>query len=625
MIPYLQVEGLSKSFGNLLLFEQISFGISQGERIGLVAKNGSGKTTLLNILTNQDYQDEGKIIFKKDLHISYLPQNPFFDPDTTILEACFKHGNQITEVISKYEELICRGETDGLDEILSQMDLLKAWDYEHRVKQILSQLKITNFQQKIKTLSGGQVKRVALANALIVEPDLIILDEPTNHLDLEMIEWLEKYLSGSSMSLLMVTHDRYFLDRVCTKILEIDNNTIYKYDGNYSYFVSKKEERIENEHGEQKRSANLYRKELEWMRRQPKARGTKSKSRKEAFYELEKKAKATFSQQDIKLETGNAYIGNKIFEMTHVSKKFGEKKILDDFSYTFARYEKLGIVGDNGTGKSTFIKILLGEIKPDSGMVDIGETVNFGYYSQDGLVFNENDRVIDAVKKIAEVIDLGKNGKFTASQFLQHFLFSPEKQYSFISKLSGGEKRRLYLCTILMKNPNFLVLDEPTNDLDIITLNILEEYLANFKGCLIVISHDRYFMDKVVDHLFVFSGNGNIKDFPGNYTQYRLLKEQTDKEQKQQTEPKTRNISYKEDKSSQNTEKKKLSFKEKKEFETLEYEISELEQKKSLLEEELSSGTISGDELLKKSNEIGFIIRQIDEKTDRWLELSQWT
>lgn len=624
MTPYLQVEGLTKSFGDLVLFKNISFGIGEGQRIGLIAKNGSGKTTLLNILSGKESYDDGKITFRKDLRVAYLEQDPYFPEELTVLEACFYHGNEITEIISRYEKIIAAGETNGLDEVLHQMDALKAWDYEQRIKQILSQLKITDFEQQIKTLSGGQLKRVALANVLITEPDLIILDEPTNHLDLDMTEWLEGHLSRSKLSLLMVTHDRYFLDRVCSEIFEIDQQQLFQYKGNYSYFLEKREQRISAQGAEIDRANNLLRKELEWMRRQPQARATKAKYRIDAFYDLEKKAKQASQQGEVRLEMKGSYIGNKIFEMNHVYKSFGDKKIVEDFSYTFARYEKMGIVGNNGTGKSTFIKMLIGEAMPDKGEIEIGETVNFGYYSQDGLEFDEQMKVIDVVQDIAEVVDLGNGNRLTASQFLQHFLFSPEKQHSFVYKLSGGERRRLYLCTVLMRTPNFLVLDEPTNDLDIMTLNILEEYLQSFKGCVIVVSHDRYFMDKVVDHLLAFRGNADIKDFPGNYTQYRFWKEEEDREQKRQeqaakiSEIKSVHVEAKP------VEKKKLSFKEKREFETLDAEIPQLEERKAQLEAEMSTGQLSSEDLLAKSNEISRLLDEIDEKTLRWMELSEW-
>lgn len=622
-IPYLQVENLTKSFGDLILFENISFGIAEGQRIGLIAKNGTGKTTLLNILAGKEPHDSGSITFRRDLRIAYLEQDPQYAPELTVLEACFQSGNEITDTIAKYEAAMESGNHSQLDSILQQMDMLKAWDYEQRAKQILSQLKIRDFEQKISQLSGGQLKRVALANVLITEPELIILDEPTNHLDLEMTEWLEEYLQRARLSLLMVTHDRYFLDRVCSEIIEIDQRQVFQYKGNYSYFLEKREERISSQGAEIDRANNLLRKELEWMRRQPQARGTKAKSRIDAFYDLEKKAKQERDAGSVKLEMKGSYIGNKIFEAKHIYKSFGDLKILEDFNYIFARYEKMGIVGNNGTGKSTFIKMLMGEVLPDKGEFDIGETVNFGYYSQDGLDFDDQMKVLDVVQDIAEVIDLGNGRRLTASQFLQHFLFAPEKQHSFVYKLSGGERRRLYLCTVLMKNPNFLVLDEPTNDLDIMTLNILEEYLREFRGCVIVVSHDRYFMDKVVDHLLAFRGNAVIKDFPGNYTQYREWKEAQDlieKSQLEESKPKQESLKPNTDKE----EKKKLSFKEKREFEELDSLIPQLEEEKKLLEDEISSGSLSSEDLINKSNRIGELIYEIDEKTLRWIELSEY-
>lgn len=622
--PYLQVDNLTKSFGDLVLFEDISFGIAEGQRIGLIAKNGTGKTTLLNILSAKESYDSGSIVFRRDLKVAYLEQDPHYPDDITVLEACFRSGTEVTEVIAEYERVMASGNHDKLDDILQRMDMLKAWDYEQRAKQILSQLKINNFDQKISQLSGGQLKRVALANVLITEPELIILDEPTNHLDLDMTEWLEEYLQRSRLSLLMVTHDRYFLDRVCSEIIEIDQKQIFQYKGNYSYFLEKREERMNSQNSEIDRANNLLRKELEWMRRQPQARGTKAKSRIDAFYDLEKKAQQQRDAGNVRLEMKGSYIGNKIFEAKHIYKAFGDLKILEDFSYVFARYEKMGIVGNNGTGKSTFIKMLMGEVTPDKGEFDIGETVNFGYYSQDGLKFNEEMKVIDVVQDIAEVIDLGNGNRLTASQFLQHFLFSPEKQHNFVYKLSGGEKRRLYLCTVLIKNPNFLVLDEPTNDLDIMTLNILEEYLQSFKGCVIVVSHDRYFMDKVVDHLLAFSGNAKIKDFPGNYTQYREWKEVQELIAKEAEST----AKAKDEKPKQETkkteEKKKLSYKEKREFEELDALIPKLETEKTQLETDMSSGTLSNDELLAKSARISELIDEIDEKTLRWMELSEW-
>lgn len=618
MTPYLQVENLSKSFGDLVLFQDISFGIAEGQRIGLIAKNGTGKTTLLNILGGKEGYDEGRIVFRRDLRVGYLEQSPYYPEELTVLEACFYHGNSVVEVIKDYERCMSTEGHPGLDDILARMEHEKAWDYERRAKQILSQLKIRDFTQQVKHLSGGQLKRVALANVLITEPDLLIMDEPTNHLDLEMTEWLEEYLNRGKLSLLMVTHDRYFLDRVCSEIIEIDNKQLYSYSGNYSYYLEKRQERIEATNAEIARANNLYRTELEWMRRMPQARGHKARYREEAFYELEKVAKQRTYNQQVKLDVKAAYIGSKIFEAEHLCKRFGDLKILDDFSYIFSRYEKMGIVGNNGTGKSTFIKILMGLQKPDSGTLEIGETVRFGYYSQDGLQFDEQMKVIDVVQDIAEVIELGDGRRLTASQFLQHFLFTPETQHSYVYKLSGGERRRLYLCTVLMRNPNFLVLDEPTNDLDIVTLQVLEEYLKNFKGCVIVVSHDRYFMDKVVDHLLVFKGQGDIRDFPGNYSDYRdwkLAKAEHEKEQSKPKEEKTERIRL--------NDKRKLSFKEKKELEQLEKDIAALEEEKKRLEEMLCSGTLSVAELTETSKRLPVLGDELDEKTMRWLELSE--
>jgi len=618
MTPYLQVENLTKSFGDLVLFNGISFGIAEGQRIGLIAKNGSGKTTLLNILAGKEGYDEGKITFRRDLRVGYLEQSPKYPEELTVLEACFYHDNSTVELIKEYERCMETPGNPGMDELLVRMEHEKAWDYERRAKQILSQLKIRDFSQKIGHLSGGQLKRVALANILITEPDLLILDEPTNHLDLDMTEWLEEYLNRGSLSLLMVTHDRYFLDRVCSEIIEIDNRQLYSYKGNYSYYLEKRQERIEVTNAEIARANNLYRTELEWMRRMPQARGHKARYREEAFYELEKVAKQRTYDANVKLDVKASYIGSKIFEADHLCKRFGDLKILDDFSYIFARYEKMGIVGNNGTGKSTFIKILMGLEKPDSGTLDIGETVRFGYYSQEGLQFNEQMKVIDVITDIAEVIELGNGKRLTASQFLQHFLFTPETQHSYVYKLSGGERRRLYLCTVLMRNPNFLVLDEPTNDLDIVTLQVLEEYLQNFKGCVIVVSHDRYFMDKVVDHLLVFKGQGDIRDFPGNYSDYRdwkLAKAEHEKEAAKPKEEKTQRVRL--------NDKRRMTFKERKEFEQLEKEIAALEEEKKQIEEALCSGTLSVDELTEKSKRLPLLNDELDEKTMRWLELSE--
>jgi ATP-binding cassette subfamily F protein uup len=600
--PYLQVDHLTKSFGDLVLFEDISFGIAEGQRVGLIAKNGTGKTTLLNILTDKEDYDSGTIVFRNDLKIGYLDQNPEFPTDITVLQACTR-GSRL------------RG-NDNENELLA--------------KQILTRFKITNLEQKIGELSGGQLKRVALAHVLLTEPDLLILDEPTNHLDLEMVEWLEEYLSRGNKTLLMVTHDRYFLDRVCTEIIEIENKQIYTYKGSYNYYLEKRQERWEAQNAELDRANNLFRKELEWMRRQPQARGTKAKSRVDSFYDLEKKVQQDRKQGNVQLDVKSSYIGNKIFEAEHIYKSFGDLKITDDFNYIFARYEKMGIVGNNGTGKSTFIKMLTGEIEPDQGKFDVGETVRFGYYSQDGLSFDENMKVLDVVQNIAEVIDLGNGKKLTASQFLQHFLFTPETQHNFVHKLSGGEKRRLYLCTVLIKNPNFLVLDEPTNDLDIVTLNILEEYLANFKGCVIVVSHDRYFMDKVVDHLLVFKGQGEIKDFPGNYTQFREsiknyeLRITNNGKTVHGTRCTTKSVSQTVNREPLNrAPSQKMTFGEKRELESLENEIPVLEAEQQQLEQELSSGTLSNEDLLQKSQRISQIINELDEKSMRWIELSE--
>jgi ATP-binding cassette subfamily F protein uup len=588
MVSYLQIEGLTKSFGNLLLLEGITFGVAQGEKIGLIALNGSGKTTLLNIIAGKEDYDSGRVIFRNDLRTGYLEQSPAYPAGFTVMQAMNAGGNEL------------------------------------KAKQILTQLKITNLEQKVEELSGGQLKRIALANALITDPELILLDEPTNHLDLEMIEWLEAYLRRQNISILMVTHDRYFLDRVCNEIIEIDQRRIFRYKGNYSYYLEKRQERVEAQNVEAERANNLLRKELEWMRRQPQARATKARYRIESFYELEKKAKQRRDTAELNLSIKSSYIGSKIFEAVRVSKHFGPIRIVEDFGYTFARYEKMGITGNNGTGKSTFIKMLTGEVAPDSGYFDIGETVRFGYYSQEGLEFDQQMKVIDVVQNIAEYVDMGDDGrKLGVSQFLNHFLFSPEKQHNYVCKLSGGEKRRLYLCTVLMRNPNFLLLDEPTNDLDIMTLNVLEEYLCNFKGCVIVVSHDRYFMDKVIDHLLVFRGDADIKDFPGNYTQYREWKEaqeqlakEIESAQKEKNNPPLQRAIPK-------SEPRKLTFKEHREFETLEAEITRLEAEKTKLETSMSSGLLTKDELLSQSMRIPQLIEEIDAKTMRWLELSE--
>ena len=592
-IPYLDVQNLTKSFGALLLFRDVSFSIAEGQRVGLIAKNGTGKSTLLSILSGKEGYDSGDIIFRRDLKVGILEQSPVFNVADSVLDACFNH--------------------EGNEE-----KILKA-------KQILTQLKIRDLQQPMGQLSGGQQKRVALANVLITEPDLLILDEPTNHLDLEMIEWLEGFLNHGHKTLLMVTHDRYFLDRVCSVILELDDQTVYTYRGNYSYYLEKRQERINNRRAEIARANNLYRTELEWMRRMPQARGHKAKYREDAFYELERVAKSRIEERAVRLKASNVYIGSKIFECQYISKRFDDTVILHDFYYNFSRFEKMGIVGNNGTGKSTFLKMLLGELEPDEGHIVIGETVRFGYFSQEGIKFDDQLKVIDAVRDIAEYVDMGNGRHLSASQFLQHFMFTPEQQHNYIYKLSGGERRKLYLCTILMRNPNFLVLDEPTNDLDIVTLQILEEYLQDFPGCVIIVSHDRYFMDKVVDHLLVFKGEGEVKDFPGNYTQYRqwqalesvessksgLSGAQDDRNASKSAKPMRDGI------------KRKMTFKEKREFEQLEKGIDDLEKEKKQIEQALSSGTISVDEITTLSKRLPLLNDELDAKSMRWLELSE--
>ena len=598
MIPYVDIQRLTKSFGAQVLFEDISFSIGEGQKVGLIAKNGTGKSTLLSILTGKEGYDEGSIIFRRDLKVGMLEQSPEFDEDESVLDACFNHEGNPERVL--------------------------------KAKQILTKLKIKDLSQPMGQLSGGQRKRVALANVLILEPDLLILDEPTNHLDLEMIEWLEGFLSRGNKTLLMVTHDRYFLDRVCNLIIELDNRSLYTYRGNYSYYLEKRQERIDNQRAEVARANNLYRTELEWMRRMPQARGHKAKSREDAFYELEKIAKQRIEERQVRLKQSNVYIGSKIFECQYVSKAFNDETvILKDFYYNFSRYEKMGIVGNNGTGKSTFIKLLLGEQKPDSGKFDIGETVKFGYFSQDGLKFNDTQKVIDVVRDIAEYVDMGQGRHLTASQLLQHFLFTPEQQHNYVYKLSGGERRKLYLCTVLMRNPNFLVLDEPTNDLDIQTLQILEEYLKDFPGCVIVVSHDRYFTDKVVDHLLVFHGNGNIQDFPGNYTQYREYCEGMKdegrgmKDSASSKERKDGKDDRKDKKEPKEGTKRKMSYKEKREFEQLERDIEALEREQKEAEEKLSSGTLKVEEIVTLSKRLPALKDELDEKSMRWLELSE--
>lgn len=589
MTPLLDVQNVSKRFGAHVLFEDISFSIGEGQHVGLIAKNGTGKSTLLSLLSGKESVDSGSIIFRRDIKVGFLEQQPKFDPEESVLDACFNHNGDPDKVL--------------------------------KAKQVLTQLRITDLSQPIGQLSGGQQKRVALANVLITEPDLLILDEPTNHLDLQMIEWLEGYLSRGNKTLLMVTHDRYFLDRVCNIILELDNHSIYTYHGNFRYYMEKRQERIDATRAEIARANNLYRRELEWMRRQPQARGHKARYREEAFYDLENKARQHIEERQMRLKSKNVYIGSKIFECQYVSKAFDEKVILKDFYYNFQRFEKMGIVGNNGTGKSTFIKMLLGEVQPDSGRFDIGETVRFGYFSQDGMKFNEQQRVIDVISDIAEYIDYGGGQHITAGQLLQHFLFTPEQQYDYVYKLSGGEQRKLYLCTVLMRNPNFLVLDEPTNDLDIQTLEVLEEYLQDYPGCVIIVSHDRFFMDKIVDHLLVFNGEGVIKDFPGNYTQYREWESLKPKET--QNDKKLVDTEKKEKREFVGEQRRKKTYKEKCEFEQLEKDIAKLEQEQKEIEEALCSGTLSIDELTEKSKRLPEIKDALEEKEMRWLELSE--
>ena len=598
MVPYLDVQHLSKSFGALTLFHDISFSIGEGQRVGLIAKNGTGKSTLLSILSGKEGYDSGSIVFRRDLKVGMLEQSPVFDPDESVLDACFNHQGEEEKVL--------------------------------KAKQVLTQLKIRDLNQRMGELSGGQQKRVALANVLLTEPDLLILDEPTNHLDLEMIEWLEGYLCRGNHTLLMVTHDRFFLDRVCSVILELDDQTVYTYRGNYAYYLEKRQERIDNRRAEVARANNLYRTELEWMRRMPQARGHKARYREEAFYELEKVAKQRLEERQLRLKASNVYIGSKIFECQYISKSFGEKGsdsevvILKDFYYNFSRFEKMGIVGNNGTGKSTFIKMLLGQVPVDDGRIVIGETVKFGYFSQEGLQFDEQEKVIDVITKIADYVDLGSGKKLSASQLLQYFLFTPEQQYNYVYKLSGGERRKLYLCTVLMRNPNFLVLDEPTNDLDIVTLQILEEYLQDFPGCVIVVSHDRYFMDKVVDHLLVFKGQGDIKDFPGNYTQYREWEKMEASNSSTTSKISTTSSTSSTSKASyRNEDRRKLSYKEKREMEQLEKDIAALEEEKKRIEEALCGGTTSVDEITTMSKRLPLLNDELDEKSMRWLELSE--
>ena len=617
MISYLQVENLTKYWGESPLFDGISFSVSEGQKVAMIAKNGAGKSTLMDIIAGLETPDSGKSTLSNDISIGYLRQNPDLNPEDTVLEAAFNSNGELIQAAKNYEKALESHDPHLLDDAMERMNVLNAWDFELRIKQILTQLKITDVNQQIKFLSGGQKKRVALAHILIDEPDFLILDEPTNHLDLEMIEWLEKYLEKVKGTLFMVTHDRYFLDRVCNEIIELEDNTIYKYKGNYSYYVEKREERISSMNAEIDRAKNLFRTELEWLRKMPQARSHKSKYRTEAAYKLQEKASQRRVEDEVELTVQGKRLGSKILNVKSLCKSFDDLVILDKFSYNFARLEKIGIIGKNGSGKTTVLNMLTGALQPDSGTIDVGETISFGYYRQDGISFNPGDRVIDVIKEIAEVVDMGNGNKMTASQFLNYFLFPPESQFNFVEKLSGGEKRRLYLCTILMRNPNFLILDEPTNDLDIMTLNVLEDYLRNFQGCAIVVSHDRFFMDKIVDHLFVFEGDGLIKDFPGNYSDYRDWIDAKEKEQRV-PEKKEKVVKPKPVKEGN----RKLSFNDKRELEQLEDDIALLEEEKSVIESAMNSGDCPTEELVIKSQRHGEIRDLLDDKELRWLELS---
>lgn len=617
MAVFLQIENLTKSYGDIILFESISFGVNEGEKIGIIAKNGTGKSTLLRIISNKESADNGKITFKNNLKVGFLEQMPDFNPDLTVLETCLKENGEIAQIISRYESALSVGNSDEINESISQMDTFEAWDFEDKLKQLLTQLKINDLNAKIKTLSGGQRKRVAIAQLLLENPDLIILDEPTNHLDIEIIEWLENYLTRSRITLLMVTHDRYFLDRICNKIIEFDNKQIYTYEGNYDYYLRRRRERIEAMSAELAKIKNTLRKEQEWMSRQPQARAGKAKFRIDSFHELKKRSQVDLTERNINLEVKSSYIGSKIFEAKNISKKFGDKIILDDFSYTFARYEKLGIIGNNGVGKSTFIKLLQGVISSDSGEWNVGETVRFGYYSQDGIIFDENKKVIDAITEIAEDVVINENIHYSPMQFLSRFLFSPADQQKYIYTLSGGERCRLHLASVLMRSPNFLILDEPTNDLDIVTLGILEEYLCNFNGCVIIISHDRYFLDNIVDHLFVFEGNGAIKDFPGNYRDYRKWHDEFAKENEVANKPNEKNTEK-----PKTERQQKMTFKERKEFEQLSTEIERLTAEKAALDTLFNSGEEIPD-IIEKSAKYNELKELLDEKEMRWLELSE--
>jgi len=621
MISYLQVENLKKSFGDLVLFEGITFGIDKDQKVALVAKNGTGKTSLFNIIAGKDSQDTGKITFRRNIKIGFLEQNPSLNPNNSIIDEVFHSSEDVKNAILEYNQAIETDNKSLLAKSMEKMDHLQAWDYEVRVKQILTKLKIDRYNQQISTLSGGEKKRVALASVLIEEPDLLLLDEPTNHLDLDMIEWLEKYLKNTRSTLLMVTHDRYFLDRVCNEIIEMDNSFIYQYKGNYTYFLKKREERLNAEEAQVEKAKNILRKEEDWMRRMPKARSTKAKYRIDNYYQLKDVAAGGRQEEEMRISVQSSRMGKKIIEIKNLNKKFEDYTILKDFSYNFTRGEKVGIVGDNGTGKSTFLNLITENIPADSGTVDVGQTIVFGYYKQEGIKYKEDQRVIDVVQEIAEVVTLGNGRQMGVKEFLNFFLFPYDMHYTPVSKISGGEKRRLYLVTVLMRKPNFLILDEPTNDLDIMTLAVLEEYLSTFDGCVVVVSHDRFFMDQVVDHLFVFRGNGDVKDFPGDYSQYREWLTKVEKEEKKESEP-----AFKKSKSviRQAGSKTKLSFNEKREFEQLENDIANLENEKAKLEEEISSGTLNSKDLIEKSNRVGEIIKLLDEKSDRWLELSEF-
>jgi ATP-binding cassette subfamily F protein uup len=617
MISYLQVENIAKSFGDIHLFENISFGIGKDQKVAFIAKNGTGKTTLLDIVAGKESPDEGEVIFRNDIKVGYLEQEPLMDPEISVFDYIFNTSDEVLKAVQTYEEALNSGDQDRLNESIELMDHHKAWDYEVRIKQILTQLNITNYKQQIKNMSGGEKKRVALASVLINNPHFLILDEPTNHLDLNMIEWLEDFLRRSKSTLLMVTHDRYFLDRICNDIIELDQGEIYRYKGNYSYFIEKRAERIREQEAEVDKAKNLLRKEEDWVKRMPKARGTKAKYRIDKYHELKETASQERKDDEVQMDVEASRLGKKIIQIKKLSKTYDHQPLIDNFSYNFSRFEKVGIVGPNGCGKTTLLNLLSGDDKPDSGEIEVGETIRIGYYKQEGIKFNEEERVIDTVRNIADSIQIGDGRTYSAKQFLRYFLFDDKMQYVKVAKLSGGEKRRLYLLTVLMEKPNFLILDEPTNDLDIMTLGVLENYLAGFNGCVLIVSHDRYFMDNIVDHLFVFKGRGEIKDFPGNYTHFRESIQSIEKKQKSQETQK------KDTKKNSKPKKKAVSYKVKKEFEELGKEIEELEKEKKQLEDEISKGDMNNDEVIEKSNRIGELMNKIDEKTERWFELSE--